>query len=283
MNRSRYTTLALICIASLALRAALPFPAFASADILGQHIVQKGETLYCIGRGYGVVPSAIAEANGLSAFAFLSVGQVLKIPAVQWSPIPPGPVCKPQFPPPPTATPTPPTATPTATATSSQGVCGQSYTVLRGDNLFRIGLRFGVTVTALKAANSLPGNTIYPGQVLVIRCVPPPPKVQITSIRFDGAVFQVESDEYAVITNVGGTAVNLAGWRLNAGDAGQDFVFPLFDLQPGRSCRVYTNEAHLETCGFSFGIGSAIWNNGGDCGYLYDANGVLVSKYCYPI
>ena len=293
MNRSRYIAFALICIVGLALGAALPFPVFAAAEILGQHIVQKGETLYCIGRGYGVVPSAIAEANGLSAFALLSIGQVLKIPAVQWSPIPPGPVCAPQFPPPfgsvPTATPTPPTATPTATATSSQGVCGQTYTVRRGDNLFRIGLRYGVTVVALKAANSLTGNTIYPGQVLVIPCVTStptpigtqPPNVQITSIRFNGAVFQVESDEYAVITNVGGTAVNLAGWRLNAGDAGQNFTFPSFDLQPGQSCRVYTNEVHTETCGFSFGRGSAIWNNAGDCGYLYDARGALVATYCY--
>ncbi|HEX6385552.1 MAG TPA: lamin tail domain-containing protein [Anaerolineae bacterium] len=82
-----------------------------------------------------------------------------------------------------------------------------------------------------------------------------PGNVQITSIFFDGAVTQVESDEYAVITNQGGAAVNLAGWRLNAGDPGQDFVFPAFDLQPGQSCRVYTNESPPETCGFSFGRG----------------------------
>ena len=190
MNRSHYATLALICIARFALEAALPFPAFASSDILGQHVVQNGETLYCIGRGYGVVPSAIAEANGLSAFARLSVGQVLKIPAVQWVNFPPGRVCAPQFLSPfggvLTATPTPPTAIPTATVTPSQGVGGQTYTVRGGDNLFRIGLRFGVTVNTLKAVNGLRGNTIYVGQVLFIPgkscdssyptvCIPPPP------------------------------------------------------------------------------------------------------------
>jgi hypothetical protein len=100
-------------------------------------------------------------------------------------------------------------------------------------------------------------------------------------ILADGAVPQVESDEYAVIQNQGGTAVDLSGWRLNAGDPGQNFIFPPFDLQPGQSCRVYTNEVHPETCGFSFGSGRAIWNNGGDCGYLYDANGNEVSRYCY--
>lgn len=118
---------------------------------------------------------------------------------------------------------------------------------------------------------------------------PPPPteppaapgSVQITSIFFDGVVTRVESDEYAVITNQGGAAVNLAGWRLNAGDPGQDFFFPAFDLQPGQSCRVYTNESHPETCGFSFASGQAIWNNGGDCGYLFDGSGNQVSQYCY--
>lgn len=37
-----------------------------------------------------------------------------------------------------------------------------------------------------------------------------------------------------MITNNGGSAVNLAGWRLNADDAGQDFYFPAYDLAPER-------------------------------------------------
>jgi hypothetical protein len=105
--------------------------------------------------------------------------------------------------------------------------------------------------------------------------------VRITYIRYDGDVPRVESDEYAVIENLGGSPVNLKGWRLNAGDPGQDFTFPDFELQPGRQCRVYTNEYHPEYCGFSFGSGKAIWNNEGDCGHLYDANGAEVSTYCY--
>ena len=107
------------------------------------------------------------------------------------------------------------------------------------------------------------------------------PNVIIEFIYYDGDVPQVESDEYAVITNVGDAAQNMAGWRLNAEDDGQDFYFPTYILDAGASCRVYTNEAHPETCGFSFNIGSAIWRNKGECGYLYDANGVEVSKYCF--
>lgn len=113
---------------------------------------------------------------------------------------------------------------------------------------------------------------------------PPPPapaNVQITYIFYDGVVPRVESDEYAEIGNLGSQAVNLGGWRLNADDAGQDFWFPGFDLQPGQRCRVYTNEYHPDHCGFSYGNGQALWNNDGECGHLYDASGAEVSTYCY--
>jgi len=113
---------------------------------------------------------------------------------------------------------------------------------------------------------------------------PPPPgtgDVVISYIFYDGVVKRVESDEYAQITNNGSAPVNLKGWHLNAGDPGQDFWFPDFVIEPGQSCRVYTNEYHPDSCGFSFGSGRAIWNNKGDCGYLYDASGALVSRYCY--
>jgi hypothetical protein len=106
-------------------------------------------------------------------------------------------------------------------------------------------------------------------------------RVIIQFIYYDGQVYRVESDEYAMIANTGTVAVNIGGWRLNAGDPGQDFRFPNFVLEPGRSCRVYTNEYYPESCGFSFGSGRAIWNNDGDCGYLFDAGGQQVDDYCY--
>lgn len=82
--------------------------------LLGTHVVQRGETLFCIGRGYGVLPAAIAVINHLPLAEVLQPGARLSIPAVQWEAIPPGPSCAPQvaspFPalPPSTATPTPP-------------------------------------------------------------------------------------------------------------------------------------------------------------------------------
>lgn len=103
----------------------------------------------------------------------------------------------------------------------------------------------------------------------------------ISTVFYDGVVRQVESDEYAEIVNRGSSPVNLKGWRLNAGDVGQDYYFPGHELQPGQACRVYTNEGHGESCGFSFGNGRAIWNNKGECGYLFDVIGTQVSQFCY--
>lgn len=112
---------------------------------------------------------------------------------------------------------------------------------------------------------------------------PAPPasngKVIISFIYYDGAEPRSEGDEYAVIKNVGSSPVNLQGYRLYAGDPGQNFIFPDFTLKVGAEVRVYTNRDIAGS--FSFGRGSAIWNNGGDCGYLYDQAGNEVSNYCY--
>lgn len=106
--------------------------------------------------------------------------------------------------------------------------------------------------------------------------------VEITSIFYDGEEPRTEGDEYAVIENTGDSAVNLAGWRLNAGSDGQDFWFPDFAIAPGQACRVYTNRSDPGACGFSFGRGDqGLWANKGDCGYLFDAAGREVSRYCY--
>jgi hypothetical protein len=108
-----------------------------------------------------------------------------------------------------------------------------------------------------------------------------PGDIKITEIYYDGTANEDECDEYAEVANFSRSPVNIEGWRLNAGDPRQVFVFPDFNLQPGQSCRVYTNEVHQETCGFSFKLGHEIWDNDGECGYLYDSAGNEMSSYCY--
>jgi len=54
-------------------------------------------------------------------------------------------------------------------ATPTLAAACTNYTVQPGDNLFRIGLKFGVSVAAIQAANGLSSVFIYSGQVL---CIP---------------------------------------------------------------------------------------------------------------
>lgn len=61
-----------------------------------RHVVRKGETVYCIGRAYRVIPNAILRANGLTANRRIYPGMVLVIPNVPWTNIPAGPVCSAQ-------------------------------------------------------------------------------------------------------------------------------------------------------------------------------------------
>ncbi|MCU0512900.1 MAG: LysM peptidoglycan-binding domain-containing protein [Anaerolineae bacterium] len=139
------------------------------------YTVRAGETLFRIARRFGVSTPALAAANGITNINLIFAGQQLIIPPAGTTP------------PAPTATPTTaaPTATrPAATATSAPGTTPapvtatvtptpapgtQTYTVVTGDTLFRIAVRFGTTVNALAQANNLSNpNRIFAGQRLII-------------------------------------------------------------------------------------------------------------------
>jgi LysM repeat protein len=128
----------------LALSLTLVAPAFAQGTTI--HIVQPGENLFRIALRYGVTVDALAEVNGLSNISRIYVGQRLTIPD----------------------------GSTTSPPQSSSGV----HIVQRGENLFRIALRHGVTYQAIAAANGIANpNHIYVGQRLVIpsgASTPPP-------------------------------------------------------------------------------------------------------------
>jgi LysM repeat protein len=117
----------------------------------GNYVVQYGDTLSALARRFNVTVLAIKNANRLSSDAIFA-GQVLKIP---------------------TPTPVTPTKTKTPLPTGSF-----TYVVQSGDQLLALARRFGVTLGALKAANFLTSDEIYPGQVLIIPA-PAPTKTPI--------------------------------------------------------------------------------------------------------
>ncbi len=106
----------------------------------------------------------------------------------------------------------------------------------------------------------------------------------IECVFFDGLVKTTEADEYVQILNQGSTAVDLLGWRLvDRADGFPEYTFPSFVLQPQASVRVYTNEEHPESGGFSFQRKSSIWNNSDpDEAALIDPGGMTVSFISYP-
>ena len=110
-----------------------------AAGAEGTYIVRQGDTLYRIGRRYGVPWQTLMKHNKLPAPTALTAGQTLKIPA--WN---------------------------AAGASSAQdGVT--TYTVQHGDILYDIGLLFGMSWREIAAFNGLTDpDDIYVGQVLKI-------------------------------------------------------------------------------------------------------------------
>lgn len=193
-----YTTISILAALMILI---LPSSHVSAEAGLGQHVVREGETLYCLGRAYGVLPSAIAEANGLHSMAKLSVEQVLIIPTVQWAHIPVGPICVAQFTSPYSGQ-APATNTQSPTGTPSPGTTTANYVVRRGDTLWRIARAFGITVNAIKTANHLNNNLIYIGQVLVIPdriCDPAYPDVCIPSYPPDLDCAQIQYIDFRVL------------------------------------------------------------------------------------
>jgi len=108
--------------------------------------------------------------------------------------------------------------------------------------------------------------------------------LQIDCIYYDGQVPRSEADEYVQITNYGKTVVDLNGWSLEDISEGSPvFKFPAYQLQPGGSIRVYTNQIHASWGGFSFRYGQAVWHNREpDTAGLIDPSGDMVSTRSYP-
>ena len=109
--------------------------------------------------------------------------------------------------------------------------------------------------------------------------------ISIADIHYDGVVPKTEADEYVVIRNSAKDAIDVSGYYIypaSTGTQGSTFYFPSGSMiKPNSSVRVYTNEIHKETGGYSWGSGKALWSNSGGLGVLKDANGKKLGEYKY--
>jgi len=99
-------------------------------------------------------------------------------------------------------------------------------------------------------------------------------QVEIVNIFYDGIEID-ESDEYVEIKNKDTIIYNLENWTLED-RAGHKYTFPVYELNPQDSIKIYTNLGEL-----SFKSSQAIWNNDGDTAKLYDNNQKLVNSFNY--
>ncbi len=111
------------------------------------HKVQRGDTLWDIARKYGTSVRAISEVNRLPNANRLRLGQDLIIPLSDWRAM---------------------VARSADSAPAPLSANGK-YSVRRGDSLYVIARRYGITITQLARWNNMqPSDTIYPGQQLLV-------------------------------------------------------------------------------------------------------------------
>jgi peptidoglycan endopeptidase LytF len=146
------------------------------------YTVQKGDNLYTIARQYGVTVNAIREANNLKT-DLLSIGQRLIIPTVPVGPLPVEPI---------------------------------TYTVQRGDSLWTIAQRFGVTVTELRTLNNLKTDLLSIGQQLLIPTTVVTPEPFLYTVRSGDSLWTI-AQRFGTTVSAIRTANNLKTDLLSIG------------------------------------------------------------------
>jgi LysM repeat protein len=128
------------------------------------HTVAAGENLYRIGLKYGISWRDIAQLNRINPHR-IYVGQVLQLPG----------------------------------GDTGGGPTETTYVVQRGDTLYRIGLRFGVSWVQIAEANGLTNpNQIYVGQTLKIPVSTPGPDPEFAHLVRPGQTLFRISLQYGV-------------------------------------------------------------------------------------
>lgn len=154
------------------------------------YTVKSGDTLYKIANSYNVSVDKIKSANKLTSNT-LSIGQKLLIPTV----------------------------TTDVTENDKPSSAGINYVVVKGDNLYTIANKYGVSVNDIKSLNNLKSNTLQIGQVLKI---PGTESYTNYTVKKGDSLWKI-ANTYGVTVNDLVKTNNLSGTSLSIG---QEILIP---------------------------------------------------------
>jgi hypothetical protein len=178
----------------------------------------------------------------------------------------------------PTGTITPPTFTPTGTITPPTFTPTGTITP---PTFTPTGTITPPTFTPTGTLTPTPTGSLTVSPTITGSRTSTPTNVYIETIHYADSSPN-ESGEYVQIRNGSTAPVNLLDWVLENADTAAMYFFPSFTIQPGQTCRIYTSELNLDTCGFNFNSSIPVWNNTAGCAFLFSSNEQLVQEYCYP-
>ena len=154
------------------------------------YTVKSGDTLYKIASAYDTTVDKIKKANNLTSNT-LSIGQVLTIPISET----------------------------TVTEPEQESSPGINYVVVKGDNLYSIANKYGVSVNDLKNENNLTSNILSIGQVLKI---PGTSDYTIYTVKAGDTLYKI-ANTYGTTVKKLMTANNLESTNLSIG---QELLIP---------------------------------------------------------
>jgi hypothetical protein len=101
--------------------------------------------------------------------------------------------------------------------------------------------------------------------------------LEIAYLVYDGR------DERIAITNNGGQAQVMTGWKIHSVEGSQWYYFPSgYTLAAGATVRVHSGPDAIDNPPSDLRWTTAyIWNNDGDKAVLYNSAGQAVDSYCY--
>jgi LysM repeat protein len=175
------------------------------AKSTGSYTVQSGDSLSKLAARYGTSVAALKAANGIEGEG-INIGQALVIPQKGSAPPKATPAPAPEKKP---VAAEPPPKKPAATAAPANKGTGVEHFVLEGDRLSILARRYGVSVDSIRSANSLDGDFIRVGQLLVI----PTKNAPAPAAEAPAAPPQTALDKLAKATPGAKSTPNVPAWE----------------------------------------------------------------------